>query len=76
LAAVLIGLTEDEALICRMTYVVHFVYMHIKLMNVPVYCTAFYVRYVGSLQMVCGITADLAGVGCEKILALDDLVLM
>ena len=40
-------------------------------MNVPVYCTAFYVRYVGSLQKVCGVTVDLAGVRCEKILALD-----
>jgi hypothetical protein len=75
-AAVLIGLTEDNTPICLITCVVHFVWMRIKLLNVPVYCTAFYERYVCSLQMVYGVTVDLAVVGCEKILASGDLVLV
>jgi hypothetical protein len=44
-------------------------------MNVPVYCTEFYERYVCSLQVVYGVTVDLAGLGCENIFAADDLVL-
>jgi hypothetical protein len=45
-------------------------------MNVHVYYTAFFERFVCSLQMGHCVTLDLAGVGCEKILASDDLVLV
>ena len=67
LGAVLVRLTEDNVPICLMICVVHFVWMRIKLMNVPVYCTAFYERYVCSLQVEYRVTVDLAGLGCEKI---------
>lgn len=76
MAAVFVGLTEGNALICLMTCVVHFVWMRINLMNVSVYCTAFYETYVCSLQMVYGVTVDFADVGCEIVFVSDDLVLV